>query len=168
MIRSLCLIGLLSAQAHALTIIDGNVTRELAPPEITAMRQHTINTKTIWINDPVRHRFAGPRLSDLIRPVTKFVQVIGADGYGCTVTAEEITRYQPILATSRDGKALPAQYAPAWLIFPYPKTAQPDHPLHHKSVWQVVQIESTGRDTGCTPGHVLAPARSAEAGAEFF
>ncbi len=155
------------APAQALTLDTGNRVRELSRAELAALPQYRIQTRTLWItSDNGWHRYRGPRLSRLL-PATP-LRVIGADGYACVITAAQIRRYQPILAIERDGRALPPERAPAWLIFPFASRLDPKDPLPHRAVWSVSRIEIAKQDEGCTIGHRLTAELTQGADGEFY
>lgn len=104
----------------------------------------TFTTKLPWYSE--EKVFVGVKVSDLLREL-KFDNVTNItlealNDYAAEISAEDINKYQPIIAYKMDGKAMQIRHkGPFWLVFDlskYPEIDRSDY--YSKMVWQIKEV----------------------------
>lgn len=105
------------------------------------MTRPNVHTKTKWTGES---DFAGPTIRDILaaagaKPDAKEVTVQTVDNYPVAIPVADFQKWNVILAQSINGKTLPADKAPLWVIYPFDQ-----HPAElnnsdtlSKSAWAV-------------------------------
>lgn len=95
------------------------------------------------------HRWSGVALSHIAgllgaRPDAE-VQLIALNSYAVSVPMRDLRRYDPVLASRRDGKPLSVRdKGPLILIYPFDQHAELDAQEYlNRSIWQVHEIRVT-------------------------
>ena len=111
---------------------------------LDALDQATIHTATPW--------FTGVVTFDGV-PMTELMNVVGASGttlvvrslndYVSEIPIDDFTRYKPILASRRDGHAMPVRdKGPLFIVYPYDSSAElMSQKFYSRSPWNIVSIE---------------------------
>lgn len=138
------------AGEKAVLTITGEIANSNRPDKKTyvfsmkALRQlprTVVHTKTKWTGEG---DFSGPAIRDILaaagaKPGAKEVAVQTVDNYVVAIPMADFQKWNVILAHSINGKNLPADKAPLWVIYPFDQ-----HPAElnnndtlSKSAWAV-------------------------------
>lgn len=142
---------LAAPSGEVILTIAGSVTKKNAGTNadidramLEALPQHEVTTATPWFDGETT--FSGPFLKDVIALAGgsgEWATVTALDEYSVDVPVSDFDAYLPILAMTRDGKAMPADdKGPLFIIYDYdsdPKLNTDE--FHSRSVWSVRSIE---------------------------
>lgn len=111
--------------------------------DLDAFEQTEIRTANDFVDG--EKTFAGPKLSDLLAPLTdgSTVTLTAVNEYEVIVPFSEFLDYPVILATRMSGKLLsPRDKGPIWVIYPMSDYADlKDNIYNSRLVWQLRKIE---------------------------
>lgn len=124
----------------------GNAGSETSPlarfdmPMLEALPSRVNATHTPWTQGVVR--FSGPLLRELIQRVGQDVSTVSVkaiNDFSADIPMSDITRYEVLLATRRDGEPMPVRdFGPLFILYPF--DAHPElmtEEIRFRSVWQV-------------------------------
>ncbi|MCF8480577.1 MAG: hypothetical protein K9H25_09110 [Rhodospirillum sp.] len=146
------LLGLTLPGPHS-ALAEGPTTLEIVGPdpdvhildlsELNSFVQTEITTTTPWTE---RATYSGPLVHEVLKRLGltgATITAVGADGYRADYSWSEGEKYQPILATTRNGASMPfREQGPIWLLFPFDDTpAIRNDEWYFRAVWQVVRLE---------------------------
>lgn len=120
----------------------GNVT--LTRDAIAKLPQHELTEQPTSFPGPVA--FKGPLLADVLKLAGATggdMTLSAADDYKVDILADEMTKYQPILAIDKDGARMaPDDFGPFFVMWPFKEKPEIDSELFQaKAIWSVVKIE---------------------------
>ena len=150
--------GRLGVSAHAaesseqvasepILVVSGSVAagqeRSFTREEFEAMGLSSLTTRTPWNQDPVE--FSGVRLSTFLKQVGatgRALRVTALNDYVTTIPVEDV-RYDPILATRRNGKTMAIRdKGPIFIIYPFDDDKSLNSELYFsRCAWQVKSIQ---------------------------
>ncbi|MGL5758680.1 hypothetical protein [Plesiomonas sp.] len=136
----------IKSEKTVLTLTNENIeTLKLSMGQLNALSQHEITTSTPWHSEA--RTFSGPSFTDVlalggIRSTR--VEIVSINGYQITLSPDELTLYDPILATHVDGEEMRIRdNGPIWLILPldqYPNLH--NSAFYAQMAWQIKSIHS--------------------------
>lgn len=150
--------GRLGALAHAaessaqiagepILVVGGSIApgqeRSYTRDEFEAMGLSSLTTRTPWNQEPVE--FSGVRLSTFLRQIGatgRVLRVTALNDYVTTIPVEDV-KYDPILATRRNGKAMAVRdKGPIFIIYPFDEDKALNSELFFsRCAWQVKSIQ---------------------------
>ncbi|PWC91555.1 hypothetical protein TSO5_19555 [Azospirillum sp. TSO5] len=121
----------------------GGQERSYSREEFEAMGLATLTTRTPWNQDPVE--FSGVKLSTFLRQIGasgRTLRVTALNDYVTTIPIEDV-KYDPILATRRDGKPMSIRdKGPIFIIYPFDDDKSLNSELFFsRCAWQVKSIQ---------------------------
>ncbi|HEU4827017.1 MAG TPA: hypothetical protein VFS85_11100 [Dongiaceae bacterium] len=95
---------------------------------------------------PAAINFKGPLLSDVLKLAGATggdLTLTAADDYKVDIRADEMAKYNPILAIEKDGVQMaPDDFGPFFVMWPFKEKPEIDNELFQgKAIWTVVKIE---------------------------
>jgi len=95
---------------------------------------------------PAAMVFKGPSLSDVLKHAGATggdITLTAADDYKVDIRADEIAKYNPILAIEKDGVRMVADdFGPFFVMWPFKEKPEIDNEAFQaKAIWSVVKIE---------------------------
>jgi hypothetical protein len=120
----------------------GQVT--LSRDEIAKLPQRELTEQPTSF--PAAINFKGPLLSDVLKLAGATggdLTLTAADDYKVDITADEMKKYDPILAIEKDGVQMaPDDFGPFFVMWPFKEKPEIDNELFQgKAIWTVVKIE---------------------------
>jgi len=95
---------------------------------------------------PAALNFKGPSLTDVLKLAGATggdLTLSAADDYKVDITADEMKKYDPILAIEKDGvRMAPDDFGPFFVMWPFKEKPEIDNEVYQgKAIWTVVKIE---------------------------
>ena len=123
-----------------------NKSFEFTLQDLAALRNITIEaTKS---HTAKKAQFSGPRVMDVLARVgvkdgSREIIVTARDGYRARIPLSELSKYEVILATRQDGKALTLETkGPIWMMYPVDKYPELNTMVtENRLVWSLVKID---------------------------
>ncbi|HEY3146198.1 MAG TPA: hypothetical protein VGJ75_07600 [Dongiaceae bacterium] len=121
---------------------NGQVT--LTRDEIAKLPQRELSEQPTSF--PAAINFKGPLLSDVLKLAGATggdVTLTAADDYKVDIRADEMAKYNPILAIEKDGvRMAPDDFGPFFVMWPFKEKPEIDNEAFQaKAIWTVVKIE---------------------------
>jgi hypothetical protein len=121
---------------------NGQVT--LSRDEIAKLPQRELSEQPTSF--PEAMVFKGPSLSDVLKQAGATggdIALTAADDYKVDIRADEIAKYNPILAIEKDGVRMAADdFGPFFVMWPFKEKPEIDNEAFQaKAIWSVVKIE---------------------------
>jgi hypothetical protein len=121
---------------------NGQVT--LTRDEIAKLPQRELSEQPTSF--PAMINFKGPLLSDALKlagATVGDVTLTAADDYTVDIRADEMAKYNPILAIEKDGvRMAPDDFGPFFVMWPFKEKPEIDNEAFQaKAIWTVVKIE---------------------------
>lgn len=116
----------------------------LTRDEIAKLPQHELTEQPTSFPQPVK--FKGPLLADVLKLAGATggdITLSAADDYKVDITADEMTKFAPILAIEKDGvRMAPDDFGPFFVMWPFKEKPEIDIEAYQaKAIWSVVKIE---------------------------
>jgi hypothetical protein len=120
----------------------GEVT--LPRDEVAKLPQRELTEQPTSFPQPMV--FKGPSLAEVLTLAGATggdITVSAADDYTVDITADEMKRYDPILAIEKDGVRMALDdFGPFFVMWPFRKNPEIDNETYQaKAIWSVVKIE---------------------------
>jgi hypothetical protein len=120
----------------------GKVT--LTRDQIAKLSQRTLTEQPTSFPEPLA--FKGPSLAAVLKLAGATggdLTLSAADDYKTEITADEIKKYDPILAIEKAGvRMAPDDFGPFFVMWPFKEKPEIDNEAFQaKAIWQVVKIE---------------------------
>jgi hypothetical protein len=120
----------------------GTVT--LSRDEIAKLPQRELTEQPTSFPQPLK--FKGPSLMDVLKLAGATggdITLSAADDYKVDITADDMTKFDPILAIEKDGvRMAPDDFGPFFVMFPFKEKPELDIEAYQaKAIWSVVKIE---------------------------
>lgn len=132
--------------ANTLTIsLDGETKAQLTRTDLQAMPVTSYTTALPWIKG--ESTFTGIELATLLKhavgTIPTHITLRALNDYSVTIRKQDIERYKPIIAYSRDGEPMKIRdKGPYWLIYSLSDFPQLDDPQYHSQmIWQLDRIQ---------------------------
>lgn len=111
--------------------------------DLAALPQITFTTTTIWTEGP--QTFTGVSLGAVLKAAGmtgSSLQAIAANDYSVDIPIEAWPANAPIIAHSRNGKAMSMRdKGPLWIVYPYDSdAAYRSELIYTRSIWQLERI----------------------------
>ncbi len=111
---------------------------------LEALPNKSIDTTTIWTEGT--QSFEGVSLDVLLDHVQAeqgIIRAVALNDYAVTIPTSDATDGGPIVAYSRDGKAMSVRdKGPLWIIYPYDANeAYQSEEIYARSIWQLNRLE---------------------------
>src|SRR5262245_59021817 len=121
---------------------NGQVT--LTREEIAKLPQRELSEQPTSF--PAAMVFKGPLLSDVLKHAGATggdITLTAADDYKVDIRADELAKYNPILAVEKDGAQMaPDDFGPFFVMWPFKEKPEIDNEAFQaKAIWSVVKIE---------------------------
>ncbi|MCG8613730.1 MAG: oxidoreductase [Pseudomonadales bacterium] len=128
----------------SIAITNGDGIAEFDRVMLQNKSQHEINTQVPWLEG--KYRFTGPLMRDLLSDLGatgKSLRIRAMDGYSVVIPVSDFSRYNVILAISRDGQRMRVRdRGPTWIMYPFDAVPELKQELYYRrSIWQIVSIE---------------------------
>jgi hypothetical protein len=116
----------------------------LTRDEIAKLPQRELTEQPTSFPQPMT--FKGPSLSDVLTRAGASggdITLTAVDDYMVDITADEMKKYNPILAIEKDGvRMAPDDFGPFFVMWPFKEKPEIDIELFQsKAIWSVVKIE---------------------------
>jgi hypothetical protein len=116
----------------------------LTRDEIAKLPQRELTEQPTSFPQPMK--FKGPSLADVLTLAGATggdVTLSAADDYKVEITADDMTKFDPILAIEKDGvRMAPDDFGPFFVMWPFKETPEIDIEAYQaKAIWSVVKIE---------------------------
>jgi hypothetical protein len=120
----------------------GEVT--LTRDEIAKLPQRELTEQPTSFPQPLK--FKGPSLIEVLKlagATGSDITLSAADDYKVGITADEMKKYDPILAIDKDGvRMAPDDFGPFFVMWPFKENPEIDIEAYQaKAIWSVVKIE---------------------------
>ena len=120
----------------------GEVT--LTRDEIAKLPQRELTEQPTSFPQPLK--FKGPSLTEVLKLAGSTgggITLSAADDYKVDITADEMKKYDPILALEKDGvRMAPDDFGPFFVMWPFKENPEIDIEAYQaKAIWSVVKIE---------------------------
>jgi hypothetical protein len=132
--------------ANTLSIsLDGKTKAQLSRTELQAMPATSYTTALPWIKGV--STFTGVELATLLKLtsgiIPDHVTLRALNDYSISINRQDMERYKPIVAYSRDGKPMKIRdKGPYWLIYSLSDFPELDNPQYHSQmIWQLDRIQ---------------------------
>jgi hypothetical protein len=138
----------LAARADdAVLILSGKVPGgevTLTRDEIAKLPQRELTEQPTSFPEPLK--FKGPSLAEVLKLAGATggdITVSAADDYKVDITADDMAKFDPILAIEKDGvRMAPDDFGPFFVMWPFKETPEIDIEAYQaKAIWSVVKIE---------------------------
>ena len=121
---------------------NGQVT--LTRDEIAKLPQRELSEQPTSF--PAAINFKGPLLSDVLKLAGATggdISLTAADDYKVDIRADEMAKYNPILAIEKDGvRMAPDDFGPFFVMWPFKEKPEIDNEAFQaKAIWSVLKIE---------------------------
>lgn len=111
-----------SARAQSLTV-EGNIVagpRTLTKAELDKLPRGEFTTSTQWTQGPTTFRgVMGQALMRSLGATGTLVEAHALDGYTIDIPLDDFETTPLLIADQMDGKPLPKEKAPFWIVYPY-------------------------------------------------
>lgn len=132
---------------NAVLAFSGNVPGgavTLTRDEIAKLLQRELTEQPTSFPQPVK--FKGPSLTDVLKLAGAAggdITLSAADDYKVDITADEMKKFNPILAIEKDGvRMAPDDFGPFFVMWPFQEKPEIDIEVYQaKAIWSVVKIE---------------------------
>ena len=116
----------------------------LTRDELAKLPQHELTEQPTSFPQPMK--FKGPSLADVLALAGATggdVTLSAADDYKVDITADEMKKFNPILAIEKDGvRMAPDDFGPFFVMWPFKEKPEIDIEAYQaKAIWSVVKIE---------------------------
>jgi hypothetical protein len=116
----------------------------LTRDEIAKLPQHELTEQPTSFPEPLK--FKGPLLADVLTLAGATggdITVSAADDYKVDISAEDMKKFNPILAIEKDGvRMAPDDFGPFFVMWPFKEKPEIDIEAYQaKAIWTVVKIE---------------------------
>jgi hypothetical protein len=116
----------------------------LTRDELAKLPQHELTEQPTSFPQPMK--FKGPLLADVLALAGATggdITLSAADDYKVDITADDIKKFNPILAIEKDGvRMAPDDFGPFFVMFPFKEKPEIDIEAYQaKAIWSVVKIE---------------------------
>ena len=116
----------------------------LTRDEIAKLPQRELTEQPTSFPQPLK--FKGPSLTEVLKLAGATggnITLSAADDYKVDITADEMTKYDPILAIEKDGvRMAPDDFGPFFVMWPFKEKPEIDIEAYQaKAIWSVVKIE---------------------------
>ena len=116
----------------------------LTRDEIAKLPQRELTEQPTSFPQPMK--FKGPSLTDVLKLAGATggdITLSAADDYKVDITADEMKKFNPILAIEKDGvRMAPDDFGPFFVMWPFKEKPEIDNELFQsKAIWQLVKIE---------------------------
>ena len=116
----------------------------LTRDEIAKLPQRELTEQPTSFPQPIK--FKGPSLTDVLKLAGATggnITLSAADDYKVDITADDITKFNPILAIEKDGvRMAPDDFGPFFVMWPFKEKPEIDIEAYQaKAIWSVVKIE---------------------------
>jgi len=120
----------------------GTVT--LTRDELAKLPQHELTEQPTSFPQPLK--FKGPLLAEVLTLAGATggdITLSAADDYKVDITADEMTKFNPILAIEKDGvRMAPDDFGPFFVMWPFKEKPEINIEAYQaKAIWSVVKIE---------------------------
>ncbi|HEY1383608.1 MAG TPA: hypothetical protein VGF43_08320 [Dongiaceae bacterium] len=121
---------------------NGQVT--LTRDEIAKLPQRELSEQPTSF--PAAMGFKGPSLTDVLKHAGATggdITLTAADDYKVDIRADEMAKYDPILAIEKDGvRMTPDDFGPFFVMWPFKEKPEIDNEAFQaKAIWSVLKIE---------------------------
>jgi hypothetical protein len=126
-----------------LTIEGGGKIYRLSLKDLEKLGVKSLETTTPWTRGKVT--FTGVLASDVIKSVemekAPAFRAVSRSGYIAKIPKSDIARYDVLIATHMNGRALGARdRGPLWVIYPDAKAKHDDPAITRRMVWQLTAL----------------------------
>jgi len=116
----------------------------LTRDEIAKLPQRELTEQPTSFPQPLK--FKGPSLTDVLKLAGATggdITLSAADDYKVDITADDMTKFAPILAIEKDGvRMAPDDFGPFFVMWPFKEKPEIDIEAYQaKAIWSVVKIE---------------------------
>lgn len=116
----------------------------LTRDEIAKLPQRELTEQPTSFPQPIK--FKGPSLTDVLKLAGATggnITLSAADDYKVDITADDMTKFAPILAIEKDGvRMAPDDFGPFFVMWPFKEKPEIDIEAYQaKAIWSVVKIE---------------------------
>ncbi|MBA4096449.1 MAG: hypothetical protein C0484_06700 [Rhodospirillum sp.] len=116
----------------------------LTRDEIAKLPQRELTEQPTSFPQPMK--FKGPSLTDVLKLAGATggdITLSAADDYKVDITADDMTKFAPILAIEKDGvRMAPDDFGPFFVMWPFKEKPEIDIEAYQaKAIWSVVKIE---------------------------
>jgi hypothetical protein len=116
----------------------------LTRDEIAKLPQRELTEQPTSFPEPLK--FKGPSLAEVLKLAGATggdITASAADDYRVDITADEMAKFDPILAIEKDGvRMAPDDFGPFFVMWPFKETPEIDIEAYQaKAIWSVVKIE---------------------------
>jgi hypothetical protein len=131
----------------AVLILSGKVPNgavTLTRDEIAKLPQRELTEQPTSFPEPLK--FKGPSLAEVLKLAGATggdITVSAADDYKVDITADDMAKFDPILAIEKDGvRMAPDDFGPFFVMWPFKEKPEIDIEAYQaKAIWTVVKIE---------------------------
>ena len=133
------------ASENYFEVTTANGPKVIGPADYAAIGEAEISTKVLTMGDG-KHSVSGVlgrALIDYVNGSGATMRITAIDGYEMEVPVADLKKYDVVIATAIDGKALSVRdKGPAWLIYPVSDHKELDDTIYEsRSVWQIKSIK---------------------------
>ena len=123
-------------------VLGGEVT--LTRDEIAKLPQRELTEQPTSFPEPLK--FKGPSLTEVLKLAGATggdVTLSAADDYKVDISADDMAKFDPILAIEKDGARMaPDDFGPFFVMWPFKEKPEIDIEAYQaKAIWSVVKIE---------------------------
>ena len=116
----------------------------LTRDELAKLPQRELTEQPTSFPQPIK--FKGPSLTDVLALAGATggdITLSAADDYKVDITADDMTKFNPILAIEKDGvRMAPDDFGPFFVMWPFKEKPEIDIEAYQaKAIWSVVKIE---------------------------
>ena len=116
----------------------------LTRDEIAKLPQRELTEQPTSFPQPLK--FKGPSLAEVLKLAGATggdITLSATDDYKVDITADDMTKYEPILAIEKDGvRMAPDDFGPFFVMWPFKEKPEIDMEAYQaKAIWSVVKIE---------------------------
>jgi hypothetical protein len=116
----------------------------LSRDEIAKLPQRELTEQPTSFPQPLK--FKGPSLTEVLKLAGASggnITLSAADDYKVDITADEMKKFDPILAIEKDGvRMAPDDFGPFFVMWPFKEKPEIDIEAYQaKAIWSVVKIE---------------------------
>jgi hypothetical protein len=123
-------------------IPGGAVT--LTRDAIAKLPQHELTEQPTSFPEPLK--FKGPLLADVLTLAGATggdITVSAADDYKVDISADDMKKFNPILAIEKDGvRMAPDDFGPFYVMWPFKENPEIDNEkFQSKAIWQLIKVD---------------------------